>query len=66
MPLLLSAGAGAKARFSMGLVIATGMSIGTVFTLFVVPMFYTFLSSRSRPVDRDAGTLAPPDAAPAE
>ncbi len=66
MPLILSSGAGAKARFSMGLVIATGMSIGTVFTLFVVPMFYTFLSSRSRPVDRDAGTLAPPDAAPAE
>ena len=66
MPLLLSTGAGAKARFSMGLVIATGMSIGTVFTLFVVPMFYTFLSSRSRSVDRDAGTLAPPDAAPAE
>ena len=67
-PLLLSSGAGAKARFSMGLVIATGMSIGTIFTLFVVPMFYTFLSSRTRPVDgnRDSGTLAPPHPAPAE
>ncbi len=68
MPLLLSTGAGAKARFSMGLVIATGMSIGTVFTLFVVPMFYTFLSSRTRPVDgdRDPGALAPVHPAPAE
>lgn len=48
LPLILSTGAGAKARFSMGLVIASGMSIGTIFTLFVVPMFYTFLSSPSR------------------
>jgi len=45
VPLLFAEGAGAKARFSMGLVIATGMSIGTIFTLFVVPMFYTYLSS---------------------
>ena len=70
MPLLLSTGAGAKARFSLGLVIATGMSIGTVFTLFVVPMFYTFLSSRTRSRSvtgsSDTGTLAPPHPAPAE
>ena len=52
MPLILSSGAGAKARFSMGLVIATGMSVGTIFTLFVVPMFYTFLSSRTPPGGR--------------
>jgi len=43
-PLLYAAGAGAAARFSMGLVIAAGMSIGTIFTLFVVPMFYTYIS----------------------
>jgi multidrug efflux pump len=43
-PLLYASGAGAAARFSMGLVIASGMSIGTIFTLFVVPMFYTFIS----------------------
>ncbi len=46
IPLLTATGAGAAARFSMGLVIATGMAIGTLFTLFVVPMFYTFISSR--------------------
>ena len=44
VPLILATGAGAAARFSMGLVIASGMSVGTVFTLFVVPMFYTYLS----------------------
>ena len=31
----------------MGLVIASGMSIGTIFTLFVVPMFYTFISKET-------------------
>ena len=46
VPLLTATGAGAAARFSMGLVIATGMAIGTMFTLFVVPMFYTFIAPR--------------------
>jgi multidrug efflux pump len=48
IPLITSTGAGAKARFSMGLVMATGMAIGTIFTLFVVPMFYTIVSTRTR------------------
>ncbi len=39
-PLLLATGAGAAGRFSMGLVVASGMTIGTLFTLFVVPAFY--------------------------
>jgi multidrug efflux pump len=47
-PLIIATGAGAKARFSIGLVIAAGMSIGTLFTLFVLPMFYTFIASRDR------------------
>lgn len=46
-PLLYASGAGAAARFSMGLVIASGMSIGTIFTLFVVPMFYTYISKET-------------------
>lgn len=44
VPLILAEGAGAAARYSIGLVIFTGMLVGTVFTLFVVPMFYTYLS----------------------
>ena len=37
-------GAGAASRYSIGLVIATGMSIGTLFTLFVVPSFYMLIA----------------------
>ncbi|MEO6799820.1 MAG: efflux RND transporter permease subunit [Rhodanobacter sp.] len=45
MPLVIAVGAGAAGRFNMGLVIATGMAIGTVFTLFVVPAFYLLLAA---------------------
>jgi multidrug efflux pump len=64
IPLLTATGAGAAARFSMGLVIAAGMSVGTLFTLFVVPMFYTLISSNKVHV----GHSGTPDAqaAPAE
>ncbi|WP_334079263.1 efflux RND transporter permease subunit [Microbulbifer sp. M83] len=43
VPLLLAAGPGGGARFAMGLVVATGMTIGTLFTLFVVPAMYLYL-----------------------
>ena len=42
-------GAGAASRFSIGLVIVAGMSIGTLFTLFVLPTVYTLLASDHRP-----------------
>jgi multidrug efflux pump len=45
-PLVFASGAGAAARFSMGLVIASGLAIGTLFTLFVVPAFYLVLARR--------------------
>ncbi len=41
VPLILASGAGAASRFDIGLVIATGMAIGTLFTLFVVPTMYS-------------------------
>jgi len=44
VPLIIAEGAGAAARQAMGLVIFTGLVIGTFFTLFVVPMFYTLIS----------------------
>ncbi len=50
LPLVVAKGAGAEARFSMGLVISTGMAIGTLFTLFVLPVFYTFLARKNLPV----------------
>jgi multidrug efflux pump len=44
VPLLIAKGAGAASRFDIGLVIAAGMTIGTLFTLFVTPAVYTYLA----------------------
>ena len=44
VPLLIASGAGAAARFNIGVVIAAGMTVGTLFTLFVTPTMYTFLA----------------------
>ena len=48
VPLLIASGAGAASRFSIGLVIAAGMTIGTMFTLFVTPAVYTFVAKDYR------------------
>ena len=45
VPLLIATGAGAVSRFDMGLVIASGLAIGTLFTLFVVPAVYMLLAA---------------------
>ncbi len=45
IPLVIASGAGAAGRFAMGLVIFAGLSIGSLFTLFVVPAMYLFLAS---------------------
>lgn len=45
LPLVIASGAGAAGRFAMGLVISTGLSIGTLFTLFVVPAFYMMIAA---------------------
>jgi len=58
LPLLRASGAGAESRFSIGLVIATGMSIGTLFTLFVVPAFYTVLAQDRRKKPAPAAAAA--------
>ncbi|MBL0949945.1 MAG: multidrug efflux RND transporter permease subunit [Pseudomonas sp.] len=44
VPLIFATGAGAVSRFDIGLVIATGMSVGTLFTLFVLPCVYSLLA----------------------
>ena len=49
IPLLIATGPGAGSRFAMGLVIAAGMTIGTLFTLFVVPAVYLYLSPERAP-----------------
>jgi len=58
VPLLTASGPGAVSRFDIGLVIATGLGIGTLFTLFVVPAVYLLLArdhaARMREAERDA------------
>ena len=43
VPLITASGAGAAVCYSMGLMIFFGVTFGMVFTLFVMPMFYTFM-----------------------
>ena len=58
LPLLIAAGAGAASRFSIGLVIAAGMTVGTLFTLFVTPVVYTYVA-RDHAAHRARGTSGP-------
>ena len=46
VPLIIATGAGAASRYNIGLVIASGMLVGTCFTLFVVPTMYTLLAKK--------------------
>jgi multidrug efflux pump len=55
VPLVFASGAGAAGRFSMGLVIMTGISIGTLFTLFVVPAIYMLLAADHHEAKQAAG-----------
>jgi multidrug efflux pump len=48
-PLILATGAGAGARNSIGVVLVTGMAIGTIFTLFVVPSLYLVIARDRSP-----------------
>jgi multidrug efflux pump len=48
-PLVLVSGPGSEARNSIGTVLVTGMIVGTVFTLFVVPVFYSLIAAQHRP-----------------
>jgi multidrug efflux pump len=61
VPLLIASGPGAVSRFDIGLVIVTGLGIGTLFTLFVVPAFYLLLSPaehRSHGLPQEQGAEA--------
>ena len=48
IPLALATGAGAESRHSIGWVIVGGISVGTLFTLFVIPAVYSLLRRDKR------------------
>ena len=68
VPLAIATGAGAEARHQIGWVIVGGMSFGTIFTLFVVPVVYLMLSGKHEaiPTEESVGVDAPtPELSPA-
>ncbi|EFP95103.1 multidrug efflux RND transporter permease subunit [Vibrio caribbeanicus] len=70
VPLLYASGAGAQQRFSIGIVIVAGLAIGTLFTLFVLPVIYSYLAQHHKPLpvfveDKDLEKLARIDEAKA-
>jgi multidrug efflux pump len=60
LPLLIASGAGAAGRNQIGLVIFTGISVGTLFTLFVVPAMYMLLAREHRQHDEHGAVPAVP------
>jgi len=56
-PLVIASGPGAGARNSIGIVLVTGMIIGTIFTLFVVPAIYTVVAKKWEGTDEEFGAL---------
>jgi multidrug efflux pump len=65
MPLVFASGAGAASRYSMGIVITTGMSVGTLFTLFVVPSVYMLIARDHAKEPAPAGAASTHSPSPA-
>ncbi|CCN33138.1 Multidrug efflux transporter VexB [Vibrio nigripulchritudo SO65] len=70
IPLMYATGAGAAQRFSIGIVIVAGLAIGTLFTLFVLPVIYSYLAEDHKPLpvfveDKELDKLARVDEAKA-
>src|SRR5690606_7236972 len=70
LPLVFVTGPGAEARNSIGIVLVTGMVVGTLFTLFVVPVFYSLIAAQHAPqpaedAESDAAVFVPHPTTPA-
>ena len=64
LPLVFVGGPGAEARNSIGMVLVTGMVVGTLFTLIVVPVFYSLLASKHQRWGQRAPPPSPPTPLP--
>jgi len=60
LPLVFVSGPGSEARNSIGTVLVAGMTVGTLFTLFVVPVFYSIIAAERRPAPVPAARAAGP------
>jgi len=59
MPLVIASGAGAASRQAIGITIVSGFAIGTLFTLFVLPVIYTFFARDHRQVEGNEDEALP-------
>lgn len=67
LPLVFVTGAGAEARNSIGIMLVSGMAIGTLFTLFILPAIYVVAASRHLPktnAHEEESPISPPLATP--
>jgi multidrug efflux pump len=48
LPLAFASGAGCEIRIPLGAVISGGMTVGTLFTIFIVPIVYTYIAGFKR------------------
>jgi multidrug efflux pump len=62
LPLVFVSGPGSEARNSIGTVLVAGMAVGTVFTLFVVPVFYSLIAAQRQPEPASVPEPVPSDA----
>ncbi|TCT05443.1 multidrug efflux pump [Tepidamorphus gemmatus] len=62
VPLAIATGAGAESRQDIGLVIVGGLLVGTFFTLFVIPVVYTYIAGRVGEVEAEEDRRAAPPA----
>lgn len=53
MPLIFASGSGAVSRLHIGVVIISGLIVGTLFTLFIIPVIYDVVKSRTPEEDDD-------------
>jgi len=60
VPLALAVGAGAESRQEIGWVVVGGMTVGTLFTLYVVPVIYSFFARERKPLPQPKDSYAPP------
>jgi multidrug efflux pump len=59
-PLAYSSGAGAESRSQIGWVIVGGLTFGTLLTLYVVPVAYSYLAGRHKPAEEGAAAAHSP------
>jgi len=58
LPLILSSGAGAEARNSIGWVVFGGLGLATIFTLYLTPVLYLWLARFTKPRADESARLA--------